>query len=134
MHDTTAEGNDYFKCDFCMRSWAEDRPMVEGHKGSLVCSKCLSAAYASVVLSEVGVQGIKGPLMETPAEGPACVMCLERRAELYWQSPLIEGAFLCRRCMRQGVVQLERDPDFGYVRPGAGEGGDAAIEPGEEEE
>lgn len=119
MHDPTAEGNDFFKCDFCRSPWAEDRPMIEGHMGALICSKCLSAAYVEVIYSKHGVTGLRGPLMEKPAPGPACTMCRERRPELYWQSPLVEEALCCRRCIRQSATALESDPDFGYTRPAA---------------
>ncbi|MBX9737306.1 MAG: hypothetical protein K2X32_10315 [Phycisphaerales bacterium] len=128
MHDERCEGNDYFKCDFCLQSWSEDRPMIEGHKGSLVCCKCLTAAYADVVYAGQGVMGVAGPLKEMMGQGPGCTMCLERRAELYWQSPVVDDALICRRCLRQAVTALESDPDFGYTRPPAPAGMSPPVE------
>ncbi|MBL0871194.1 MAG: hypothetical protein IBJ18_11530 [Phycisphaerales bacterium] len=126
MHDPTASGNDYFKCDFCHQPWSEDRPMIEGHKGSLVCKHCLNAAYTTVVHMTMGVPGTKGPLKDIPAQGPACTMCLERREELYWQSPIVDDALICRRCIRQAVTGLERDPDYNYARPAPPPGAEPA--------
>ncbi|CAN5678395.1 hypothetical protein BH11PLA1_BH11PLA1_23320 [soil metagenome] len=117
MHDESAAGNDYFKCDFCRRSWSDDLPMVEGHKGSLICARCVSAAYTQIIHLRDGEQGVKGPLKSVEADGPACTMCLERRAELYWRSPMYPEEAACRRCLRQAAGALEQDPDFGWKRP-----------------
>ncbi|MBL8989977.1 MAG: hypothetical protein JNJ48_00190 [Phycisphaerae bacterium] len=111
MHDPTAQGTDFFKCDFCRRPWREDRPMVEGHRGSLVCADCLTAAHLEIVNE-------KRPGHRPPEHG-ACTMCLERRDEPHWQSPLFDGAFICRRCIRQSAQTLAKDPDSGWTRPGA---------------
>ena len=136
MHDERCEGNDYFKCDYCLQSWSEDRPMIEGHKGSLVCAKCLSAAYVAIVYAGQGEMGVAGPLKDVDAThaGPGCTMCLERRAELYWRSPLVDEAFICRRCVRQSVTALEGDPDFGYTRPAAPAGMVVTDEPSDDED
>lgn len=110
MHDQNAQGNDYFKCDFCRRSWAEDRPMVEGHQGSLICAQCLSASYAEVVNAKGGVE---------PPEGVKCTLCLEDKAEMHWESPMFPGTFACRRCVNQSARILEKDKEYGWKRPGA---------------
>jgi hypothetical protein len=108
MHDKAAEGNEFFKCDFCRRAWAEDRPMVEGHQGSLICSSCLSTAYTDVVLADGGTQ----------LAGGMCTLCLEQRDDPQWQSPLFEEARICRRCIKQSAGTLEHDPDHAWKRPG----------------
>ncbi|MFO0830415.1 MAG: hypothetical protein U0637_01100 [Phycisphaerales bacterium] len=110
-----------FLCDFCGQTWADDRPMVEGHKGSLVCGKCLSLAYASVVVRNAGV---------VVPEHIACVMCLLNKSGDYWQSPLRvtmvggaadihpePGACICRWCIEKSGAMLEKDPDSGWRRP-----------------
>jgi len=108
MHDTTAQGNEYFKCDFCRKPWAEERPMVEGHRGSLICADCLTVAYTQVFLASAG----------TPRpEGAVCTLCLEPRDAMYWTSPLYEEARVCKRCINQAAVTLERDPDHPWKRP-----------------
>lgn len=108
MHDPNAQGNDFFKCDFCHKPWAEERPMVEGHKGSLICGQCLSAAYVEVVHAGLGEEHRKS----------LCTMCLEARDERKWASPLTDTV-ACMRCVKQSAGVLERDEDHAWKRPAA---------------
>lgn len=96
-----------FLCDFCGHHWAEDRPMIEGHRGSLVCGACLSVAYAAVVGSQAGERSLGG----------ACTMCLETRPEPHWTSPLQAQASICRRCIELAARQLARDRSSGWRVP-----------------
>ena len=107
MHNPAAQGNEYFVCDFCRRPWADDRPMVEGHKGSLICGSCLTPAYAEIVHLHQG----------TLLASTACTMCLEHRDEPQWQSPLHPEAHICRRCLKQAAGVLCRDADSGWQKP-----------------
>lgn len=109
MHDQSAEGNEFFKCDFCLRAWAEELPMVEGHRGSLVCVDCLTAAYIEVVHRGTAA---------TPAEGETCAMCLEVRKDPEWRSTRGTSALICLRCIKQGARMLEKDAEIGWKRPG----------------
>jgi hypothetical protein len=128
MHDPNAQGEDFFICDFCRRPWRTERPMVEGHKGSLICAPCLGAAYTELVHLHAGTEFIAPntrarELMREgsdPATAPGatrCALCLEFRAEPYWASPLVDGSFACRRCVRQSTTTLERDPELNWRRP-----------------
>jgi hypothetical protein len=107
MHDHTAQGNDFFKCDFCRRAWADSLPMVEGHQGSLICAECLTAAFTRVVVENAG---------EPLAPPAVCALCLEQRADPHWRGPLAD-AFACKRCIKQSAAILERDPDVAWKRP-----------------
>lgn len=115
-----------FLCDFCGQHWAEIRPMVEGHKGSLICGRCLSLAYDTVVVRNVGV---------VVPEHIACTMCLLNKSGDYWQSPLRvlivgegpdaavdvstePGGCICRWCIEKSAGMLEKDPASGWRRPG----------------
>ncbi len=109
MHDTDADGNDYFKCDFCMRAWAEDRPMVEGHKGSLICGSCLSLAYRMAVLADPP----SGPM----ADLGSCVMCLQHKDRGAWESPMTTGTWICEECVRNSAKMLEKDKEITWTRP-----------------
>lgn len=109
MHDESAQGNDFFKCDFCLSPWSEDRPMVEGHRGSLICAACLAVAYTQVVVHEIGDEG---------AAGVKCTLCLEERKQKHWHSPMREEAWACERCIRQSGQMLEKDEEYGWKRPG----------------
>lgn len=101
-----------FLCDFCGSPWAAQRPMVEGHRGSLVCAACLSLAFDEL-WNRPG-----GAVPPGDAATPACRMCLETRNEPHWTSPIDPHARICRRCAKQSVVMLERDPESGFTRPG----------------
>ena len=94
-------------CDFCAAEWTEDRAMVEGHHGSIVCGPCLTVAYGAV----------GGGGLDDAVPGYRCTMCLEERADAAWRSPVRPEAFICRRCIELAAKQLERDPDTGGKRP-----------------
>jgi len=105
-------------CDFCHREWTEDEPMIEGHQGSCICGKCLTLAYADVV-----VRGVN-----TAPEEYRCPMCLERAAdraalgraaEPGWRSARVPDAVLCRRCIKLAAGALHKDNDFGWRKPTA---------------
>jgi hypothetical protein len=92
-----------FLCDFCGEHWREDRPMVEGHHGSLVCGTCLTAAFRATWLAS----GTAGDGADPPAD--ACRLCLERRDEPHWRGAT--GGLACKRCVKMAAVMLERDAD-----------------------
>ncbi|MEL7473600.1 MAG: hypothetical protein AAGK04_09810 [Planctomycetota bacterium] len=109
MHDSSATGNDFFKCDFCSSGWTEDRPMVEGHKGSLICASCLSLAYRQVVVVESG---------EAFGDHDACTLCLmHKEAEPMWRSPVGAEAIVCRECLIRAAVTLGKDREYGWSAP-----------------
>jgi hypothetical protein len=102
-------------CDFCRSEWTEERPMVEGHKGSCICGRCASMAYAQVVRDATA-----SPITEF-----FCVMCLESSAdraalnrgdEPGWSSAQ-PGAVICRRCIKMAAAVLTKDKESGWRRP-----------------
>ncbi len=112
-----------FICDFCGQCWAEDRPMMEGHKGSLICARCLALAYAALIVRNTGV---------VIPEHIACTMCLLNKSGDYWQSPLRvtaepegidnhpePGACICRWCTEKSATMLEKDPSAHWTKPTA---------------
>ncbi len=112
MHDHSVQGNDFFKCDFCHKPWADDRPMVEGHQGALICSQCLTPAYVDIVHAGGGKELVEAK----------CSLCLEARPEAKWASPLFPETIACRRCIKQCAGVLEHDEDHNWKRPAAGPG------------
>jgi hypothetical protein len=103
-------------CDFCQREWTEDTPMIEGHRGSCICGKCLSIAYSEVVLHGQNSAG----------EDFACRLCLEtgkdraalkRGSEPGWQSPADPEAAICRRCIKLAAGAMAKDENSGWKRP-----------------
>ena len=99
-----------FLCDYCGREWTELVPMVEGHRGSCICGNCVGAAYAAL---EIEGAGSATPPFE-------CALCLERRTEPGWASPVREGVCACRRCVKQSAGVLSQDKESGWKRPGGG--------------
>jgi len=112
-----------FVCDFCGQHWAQDRPMVEGHRGSLICGRCLSMACRQVLVDNAGV---------VVPEHVACTMCLLNKRGDYWQSGTVvtakpedgavdvepgPGACICRWCIERSAGMLEKDPESGWKRP-----------------
>lgn len=111
MHRTHTDGSLIEStCDFCSRRWDPEGSelMIEGHQGSLICLKCLSIAYADVVLHGGGQEH----------QGKKCTLCLESRAQPEWQSPVNPSAHACLRCIRQAATALEKDKESGWQRPG----------------
>lgn len=96
-------------CDYCNAHWTDDRPMVEGHQGSCICSNCLSIAFAELVHRK----------HSSAAEGYKCQLCLEERDEIGWQSPVNPEFTACRRCVNQSARVLAKDPDYGWSLPAA---------------
>ncbi|MBL9000274.1 MAG: hypothetical protein JNK25_03985 [Phycisphaerae bacterium] len=109
MHDTTADGNEFFRCDFCHTAWREDLPMVEGHRGSLICGECLRAAFTGVVLKSAG---------EEAGGGVVCVLCLSAPEGKVWRREPT-GPAACRRCVNQSARVLAKDADSGWKLPRA---------------
>lgn len=117
MHETKPDGTVIAsRCDFCRAVYADydsqtfaESPMIEGHQGSLICLKCLSAAYTDLVLAGGG----------TEHQGKKCTMCLEERKQVEWESPLHPEARVCLRCLKQAATALEKDPESGWKRPAA---------------
>jgi hypothetical protein len=105
-----------FLCDFCGRAWDGESPIVEGHRGSLICGDCLAAAYRALVLDSQN---------SAPA-GYQCRLCLESRPDQGWVSPAPSRpagdtaeapAAACARCIRQSAAVLAKDKDYHWQRP-----------------
>ncbi|MCB9838657.1 MAG: hypothetical protein H6813_04900 [Phycisphaeraceae bacterium] len=109
MHDPAHQGTPaFFVCDFCRKPWSDDNPMVEGHRGSLICASCLGVAY-------VEINAAQDPTGDESTV--KCVMCLEDRPGAHWRSPLHDEACICKRCCRQSATTLANDPDFQWNKP-----------------
>lgn len=114
MHQTHPDGSHIASfCDFCRTRWdPQTGPiMIEGHQGSLMCVKCVSAAYRVVSIDKSG----------TEHTGKKCTMCLEERDQPQWESPIDDDhgthARACLRCIKQAATALEKDPDAEWKRP-----------------
>lgn len=102
-------------CDFCHRPWREDLPLVEGHRGAVICGDCLADAYRALALKSE-------PSAPT---GSTCILCLEQRPDPLWARPAGPAhpahalAVACLRCVKQAAAILAKDKDFGWAKPTA---------------
>jgi len=96
-----------FLCDFCGKEWDGQGPVVEGHRGSLICGDCLAAAYRAVVLEG----------KPTARAGYACTLCVENRPDPGWSSPARVESCVCQRCIKQSAAVLAKDKDMGWKKP-----------------
>jgi hypothetical protein len=94
-------------CDFCHTPWREDLPVVEGHRGAIICGDCLTAAYRGLIFGE-------SPPVDP---GYSCRLCLEQRSDAGWQSPRYPDAAVCARCVRQSAGVLHKDRDYEWEKP-----------------
>jgi len=88
--------------------------MIEGHRGHLICGKCLAVAYQQIVLDEA-------PPIPRLADEPdeiVCTMCLERREQPAWRNEAFPESVVCLRCLKQGATTLEKDKETAWRRPG----------------
>ncbi len=112
MHRPGADPNNMtaedFLCDFCGSPWADDRPMIEGHRGSCLCVKCLSVAYRVLAIDDDGVE---------PSADTKCVLCLTEGGEFpLWESPST-GAMGCAQCVKRAAGVMHKDPDIPWTKP-----------------
>lgn len=106
MQRTADDGGIIISCDFCGEDWQpyeddQSNPMIEGHKGSIICLKCL----------KFGLQALA-----TGDEEFACRMC--QREDLpadlpRWQSEATD-AIICRDCVNQAAGTFSKDPDVDW--------------------
>ncbi|MFN0134426.1 MAG: hypothetical protein ACKVW3_18075 [Phycisphaerales bacterium] len=98
-------------CDFCGTTWTETLPLVEGHRGAVICGPCLTTAYRQLMLEKRGTAGAEGG----GAGGYECRLCLEQRKEIGWRGTT--DACACLRCVKQSAAILAKDADYGWNRP-----------------
>jgi len=95
-------------CDFCGTDWDMERPMIEGHQGSILCLACLARAVEEAT---------------EPAAPFACTLCLvEREPPMKrWAHPDAgEGAnreaAVCWDCIRQADRAFAKDEETAWER------------------
>ena len=107
MQRQTPEGV-ILACDFCGTDWDMEKPMIEGHKGSILCIDCLAR----------GIEEAK----PAPA-GFMCTMCrqdYEAGTKAY--IPLERApnanpkAVICWDCLQQADRTFARDKDTDWER------------------
>ncbi len=98
-------------CDFCGTDWDGASPIIEGHRGALICLECLKRALGELQRAE---------------DAYKCVLCL--RDGLPAILPRFEhenrpGVFGCKGCIEQAADVFDRDADVPWTwesRPAKG--------------
>ena len=74
----TENGFIIISCDFCGTDWDEVIPMIEGHRGSVLCLDCMKTALDHMVADEVKFE---------------CSMCLREQpgSKLHWRPDRVAG-------------------------------------------
>jgi hypothetical protein len=102
------DGGVVISCDFCGTDWDEQLPMIEGHRGSVLCLACLRHALDGAQPAEESFTG---------------AMCLSDRSAgtSCWTHPgpapspgLNPGAILCWDCIRLAAKGFHKDPDVDF--------------------
>lgn len=102
-------------CDFCWTPWHEHLPLVEGHRGAVICGPCLTAAYRAAALN----QRVTGDAIDAVM----CLLCRETREGTLWRvpngnpHPTEPLAAVCTRCVKQSAAVLAKDKDSGWTKP-----------------
>ena len=103
-------------CDFCHRVWTKDEPFIEGHRGSMICGKCLSVAFAQLMTDGPDIE--HGPYeCRMSREGEDDRAALRRAGEPGWRSPVDPDAVVSRKVVRMAAAVLQKDPDWDWSKP-----------------
>ena len=97
-------------CDFCGTDWDQVLPMIEGHRGSILCLACLKIAIDEIKVHQNTF---------------CCALCirenLPENLPRWRPDPYPERAnqkaLLCEDCLRQAVEKFHRDPDVDWGKP-----------------
>src|SRR3954468_3714691 len=89
-------------CDFCRTDWDGVSPVIEGHRGAIICLECLKLALENL---HSGNSTYK------------CILCLREplppslaRFE-HANSP---ATYACEGCIHQTADVFDRDPDIDW--------------------
>ncbi|MEX0654932.1 MAG: hypothetical protein WD534_15525 [Phycisphaeraceae bacterium] len=102
------DGGIVISCDFCGVDWDEERAMVEGHQGSVLCLDCLKLALDQ---------------SEPADESFNCTMCLQERepGKRWWMHPAPQDlpgrnreAAICWDCVRLAAKTYHKDKDIDF--------------------
>jgi len=115
-------------CDFCHRPWTEDVPFIEGHRGAMICARCLEVAFVELESGDPSHITTGDYLCRMSRESEQDRIALRRAGEPGWRSPVDPEAVVCRKVVRMAAATLQKDPDFKWQKPevARGDGPDGA--------
>jgi len=96
------DGGLIISCDFCRTDWNGQDPVIEGHRGAIICLECVKLALDAL----------------TPAnETFKCTLCLREPLPPTmprWNHPQNPTTSACRDCIHQAADVFDRDPDVNW--------------------
>ena len=98
-------------CDFCGTDWDQVKPMVEGHKGSVLCLACLATALDHCAVEADAFKCtlcVREPL---PADLPRWRHAAPDRSAL----GLNVDAVACEECLHQAAWAFSRDKEIDFT-------------------
>ena len=103
-------GQVVISCDFCGTDWDQVRPMIEGHRGSVICLDCVKQAIADE---------------SAPPSQYSCTMCirdqLPTKLKQWEPNPRPQAAnptaIICHDCLQQASQAFHRDNDVPWSKP-----------------
>ncbi len=89
------------QCDACHATWDQVLPMIEGHRGSVLCLECLKQARSQPLAT---------------GEPFMCVLCQKESlpATLGRYRSASTGVAVCADCLEQAANTFSRDPDVDW--------------------
>src|SRR5215468_443404 len=90
-------------CDFCAIDWDGSSPVIEGHRGSIICLECLKIALDG---------------LEPAASDYQCVLCLRESIPSTlprWSHRNRPSTCACRNCVHQAAEVFDADPDIPWT-------------------
>ena len=121
-------------CDFCHRPWTEEVPFIEGHRGAVICARCLEVAFVELEAGDGPNVVTGGYTCRLSREDDRDREALRRAGEPGWRSPVDPEAVACRKVVRMAAATLQKDPDFDWRKPEVGAGREDEAGPGGEGE
>ena len=96
------DGSLIVSCDFCRTDLDGQFPVIEGHRGAIICLECLKLALDSLT---------------TESTTYKCVLCLREPLPPTlprFHHPNAPDTFACRDCIHQTADVFDRDPDINW--------------------
>ena len=94
------DGYVIISCDFCHTDWDQNLPMIEGHRGSVICLACFQQALDHASVSEDEFH---------------CTLCQQTLpgSVRHWSSPTTSAA-VCWPDIRQAAKAFHKDKDIDF--------------------
>ena len=96
------DGSLIISCDFCRTDWDGVSPVIEGHRGAIICLECLKLALDSLITGDSTYK---------------CVLCLRDPLPATlarFSHSASPTTYACRDCIHQTADVFDRDSDIDW--------------------